>query len=87
MQSIEDRFVVTRATSFDDAVHRLKKEWANYSAPYLNPEGRLVRWHLEHIKDVYLIDDPEQLPDPTEVYSRLSSRRMKRKYVWTLARK
>lgn len=63
MQSIEDRFVVTRATSFDDAVRRLKAEWESYSRPYINPDGRLVRWHLELVKDVYLIDDVERLPD------------------------
>jgi len=87
MQVVEDRFVVTRATSFEHAVRRLRTEWASYSRPYLNPEGRLVRWQLEHIKDVYLIDDLEQLPDPTEVYSRLSSRRMKQEYVWIPERK
>ena len=83
-QTIEDRFVLVRARSFADAEQRLSKKWHEYAHIYLNPSGYAVRWQIEKVTDVYnLMDDGDIDPDGTEVYSSLSERNMRPKYVWS----
>ena len=82
MQNIEDRFVLVRASSSEDAKKRLKNQWHEYARPYLNPNGEMVSWHLDHIVDVYQTFETEIDPAGTEVYSKLAHRRMRPKYVW-----
>jgi Domain of unknown function (DUF4288) len=77
MQAIEDRFVLVRASSPEEAKRRLHSEWRQYAQPYLNTDGEIVRWRLEEIKDIYETGETELNPAGVEVYSRLSSRRMK----------
>jgi hypothetical protein len=78
MQSTEDRFVLVRASSFDDAIKRVAPQWREYATPYLNPSGNVVRWQLDEIVDVYRTDHEDIDPKGTEVYSRLGQRRLPR---------
>jgi hypothetical protein len=83
-QSYEDRIVLVRAKSFKHAMKRFRKsvKTENYSAPYLNSRGRMVRWHLERIIYVYETDLKHVSSDDTEVYSHIKTRKMKPKYEW-----
>jgi len=81
-QNTEDRFVLVRASSFDDAKKRLAKSWREYATPYLNSDGQMVSWTLDKIIDVYDTAEAEIDPKGTEVYSKLLQRRMRPKYVW-----
>jgi hypothetical protein len=82
LQSVEDRIVLVRALSAEDAERRLAPEWEFYTEPYLNPDGEMVRWHLEEIVDVYDLDSDEIDPRGTEVYSHLSRRRVRPDLAW-----
>jgi hypothetical protein len=44
VQNTEDRFVLVRASSFQDAKKRLRQQWREYAAPYLNSDGQMGRW-------------------------------------------
>jgi hypothetical protein len=82
LMSMEDRIVIVRAFSAEDAERRLKPEWESYGEPYLNSNGEMVRWHLVEIEDVYELDTSEIDPRGTEVYSRLSRHRVRPELVW-----
>jgi hypothetical protein len=82
LQTIEDRFVLVRARSFQDAESRLSQEWREYAAPYLNQDGQLVRWQCEEIVDVYSTCESDLEAKGVEVYSKLSARRMKSRDSW-----
>lgn len=82
LQNTEDRFMLVRASSFEDAKKRLRKQWREYATPYLNSEGRMVSWHLDRIVDVYQTSETEMDPCGTEVYSKLGHRRMRPNRVW-----
>lgn len=81
-QSYEDRIVMVRAISFQDAEKRLLPEFQEYGSPYLNPYGCLARWHFEKVLDVYEVGDEKIDPKGVEVFSVLNRRRMKPEYVW-----
>jgi hypothetical protein len=87
MQTIEERFVLVRALSFEDAERRLRPQWQSYAEPYLNPDGELVRWQLEKVVDVYATGGPELEPTGAEVYSKLLGRRMRPEHVWRPSRR
>jgi hypothetical protein len=82
LQNTEDRFVLIRASSFEDAKKRLSRKWREYATPYLNSDGQLVSWSLDEIVDIYDIGEDEIDPGGTEVYSKLGRRRMRPTYVW-----
>lgn len=82
LQSVEDRFIVLRATSAEDAQRRLRRQWREYAKPYMNILGELVRWRLERVTDVYDICENQLDPNGAEVYSRLRNRRLRRQFVW-----
>jgi hypothetical protein len=82
MQMTEDRFLLVRASSSEDAKKRLRQLWKEYAAPYLNIEGQMVSWSLDKVIDVYETGETEIDPAGTEVYSKLGQRRMRREYVW-----
>ena len=82
MQNTEDRFMLVRASSFEDAKKRLKQQWHEYARPYLNSEGQMVSWHLDRVVDVYQTSETDIDPSGTEVYSKLGHRRMRPQYVW-----
>jgi len=81
-QTIEDRFVLVKAESDRHAVRRLRREWREYAAPYMNPDDYLVRWQLERVTEVYELFEHELDPNGVEVFSRLGSRRMRREFEW-----
>lgn len=74
--------MLVQARSFEDAERRLQPEWEQYAEPYLNPNGEMVTWQLEEIVDVYEIGTLDLDPKGTEVYSRLTQRRMRPGSVW-----
>jgi len=83
LQTVEDRFMLVRAASAKDAERRLLPRWREYAKPYLNSKGQCVRWKCEEVTDVYeAVLEDEENPDMAEVYSRLSSRRMRPEFVW-----
>ena len=82
MQHTEDRFVLVRASSFQDAKRRLRQQWRDYATPYLNSEGQMVSWSLEKVIDVYETGETQIDPAGTEVYSKLGKRRMRPEFVW-----
>jgi hypothetical protein len=83
-QDIEERLVLIKATSANDAYEKLDDKNGGYATPYLNPHGRLVRWRIYSLDDCYETDiiTPKdiELPEGVEVYSKLKSK--KRKTVW-----
>lgn len=82
LQNTEDRFLLIRASSFEDAKQRLKKRWREYATRYLNSNGQMVSWQLDRISDVYDTCETEIDPNGTEVYSKLGHRRMRSEYIW-----
>jgi hypothetical protein len=82
MQSVEDRIVLVQARSSEDAERRLQPEWEKYAEPYLNPNGEMVRWQFKEVVDVYEIGTLDLDPKGTEVYSRLTQRRVRPETVW-----
>lgn len=82
LQNTEDRFMLVRASSFEDAKKRLRRQWREYATPYLNSDGQMVSWHLDRVVDVYQTSETEIDPNGTEVYSKLGHRRMRPSYVW-----
>jgi hypothetical protein len=82
MQSVEERFVLVRANSFDQAQRKLGPMWRRYARPYMNGAGRLVRWQLESVEDVYLVGDDEPTRTDGEVFSRIRERRVTKGRAW-----
>jgi hypothetical protein len=87
LQSYEDRIVIVKACSFEDAENKLQPQFKQYSAPYLNPHGFMARWAYERILDCYEIGDEEIDARGTEFFSVLARRRMMPKYAWKTSRK
>ncbi|AYL94688.1 DUF4288 domain-containing protein [Mucilaginibacter celer] len=85
-QDLEKRFVLIKAKSSDDAYEKLEKSQDEYVEPYLNPQGRFVRWRIESYDDCFETDiqSPADLDGPAgvEVYSKLSKRKNTGKTVW-----
>jgi hypothetical protein len=83
-QDIEERLVLIKATSANDAYEKLEETKGNYATPYLNPKGRLVRWRIYSLDDCYETDiiSPKDIEssEGVEVYSKLKSK--KRKTLW-----
>lgn len=82
LQTVEDRFILLRASSCEDAETRLRDTWKDDAKPYLNQAGHLVRWQLEEIAGCYQLLENDIDPKGTEVYSELRSRRINPSRVW-----
>ncbi|HEY1045423.1 MAG TPA: DUF4288 domain-containing protein [Bacteroidia bacterium] len=52
----EERYVLIKAKSFEDAYNRIKKQEKNNSEPYLNSDYELARWRIESYDDCFLTD-------------------------------
>lgn len=87
MQSYEDRIVMVKAISFEDAESKLQPKFKKYGMPYLNPHGFMARWKFERVLDVYEVGDEEINPRGVEVFSVLTQRRMKPEHAWKTKRK
>lgn len=85
-QSIEQRFVIIRAKTSDEAYEKLEAQRDDYTHTYLNSDGRLVRWRIDSFDNCYETDikKPKDIDDPEgiEVYSKLKSRKVKTPVVW-----
>lgn len=83
-QDIEERFLLIKAASCEDAIEKLELQKEQYATPYLNSIGRLVRWRIVSFDDCYETDitslkDIESVKG-VEIYSKLKSK--KRRVVW-----
>ena len=82
LQTTEDRILVVKATSPEDAIERLEPEWKAYAEPYVAVGGRRVRWQLDQVVSIFELIDQRIDPRGTEVYSKLGQRRMRPEYEW-----
>ncbi|WP_194778603.1 DUF4288 domain-containing protein [Pararhodonellum marinum] len=86
MQTFEERFVIVKAKSQDDAYQKMEKQKKNYVKPYLNSDGRQVRWRIESFDDCYEtgVDKLSDFnnPEGVEVYSKLKSRKLTPERIW-----
>ena len=86
LQQIEDRFVIIRAKSQEDAYLKLEKTKDDHVQPYLNSDGRFVRWRIESFDDSYETEIKSvgdlNNPDGIEVYSKFRSRRLTKEKAW-----
>jgi hypothetical protein len=82
---IEERFTLVKADNCDKAEAKVKNEFKSYEKPYLNTYGQLVRWKFDFIEESYhtFISDNADFDKPVEVFSKLRTRRLKRKDVWS----
>ena len=85
-QKVEKRFVIIKASSFDDAYEKIERRKDDYTVSFLNPNGRIVRWRIDSFDDCYETDiyNPADIDQPAgaEVLSALKSRKNKSKTVW-----
>jgi len=83
LQKFEDRIVLVRARTYEEAERRAMREFKAYAQNvYLNSRGRKIRWQLEKIVDMYETDLKDLDPKGTEVWSSLHSRRIRREFEW-----
>ena len=90
LQDYEDRILMIKAKTGEEAEKKLKKGFKSYEKPYFNPLGELVRWKFEEFIDNYetsydsledmLTDDKEGI----EIFSRLKSRRLNKDRAWII---
>lgn len=80
-QDIEKRFVLIKAGSSEDAYEKLDKQKGEYGEPYLNSDGRFVRWKIYSFDDCYETDinSPKDLDNISgvEIYSEVKRRKTK----------
>lgn len=86
LQSYEERFVLVKAKSVEQAYAKIEKAKIDYAEPYLNPYGNLVRWRIESLDDCYetFIEGFDDLnkPEGAEVFSVLKKRKLTPERVW-----
>ncbi len=86
LQTYEERFVLIKALSSEDAYKKIEKKKKEYESPYLNPYGFLVRWRIESLDDCYetYIDNENDFnnPDGIEVFSILKRRKLTKERIW-----
>lgn len=86
LQTYEERYVLIKAKSSDDAYKKIGRRKKQYEKPYLNSQGQLVRWKVESLDDCYATDiiNFENLNDPegAEVFSVLKRRKLTSKRYW-----
>lgn len=85
-QKYENRILIIKAKSFESAAKKLKREFKEYQKPYLNSDGRLVRWKLEKFidffeTDVYKSDDFNG-KSGIEIFSVLKERKLTSNLIW-----
>ncbi|UOQ55207.1 DUF4288 domain-containing protein [Hymenobacter cellulosivorans] len=86
LQKYEERYVLLKATSCDDAYSRVEATRADYAEPYLNSDGYFVRWQIESLDDCYEtgIETATEFNSPSgvEVFSILKNRRLTPERAW-----
>lgn len=72
-QTMEERFVLIKANSFEQAYKKMEKQKKAYEEPYLNAYGECVRWKIERFDDCFLTDihtlEDLNAPEGIEVFS------------------
>ncbi|MCA8829021.1 DUF4288 domain-containing protein [Hymenobacter pini] len=80
LQLYEQRWLLIKAASCEDAREKVRNASRTYAEPYLNSDGKLVRWQLESVDDCYEtgLTKLSELdnPDGAEVFSILKRRRL-----------
>jgi Domain of unknown function (DUF4288) len=79
---LDDQFVLVKAKDPDDAQKRVERMWTKGAEPYMNSDGYLVRWQLIEVRDVHELAEDTIDPGGTEVYSKLTTVRMRPEYCW-----
>jgi len=88
LQRYEDRTLLMKAKSGEEAERKLKKTFKKYENPYLNFQGKMVRWKFEAFVDCYetiyqsLEDMLENEEEGIEVFSIIKSRRLNKERSW-----
>lgn len=86
MQDYEERYVLIKAISPEEAYKKVKSQARDYAEPYLNNKGQMVRWRVEsydHCYDTDIISSDEfNRSEGIEVYSVVKSRRLIKERVW-----
>jgi hypothetical protein len=86
LQTYEERFVLIKAKSSDEAYEKIEKQRKEYELTYLNSQGQLVRWKIESLDDCFVTEifNAKDLnhPEGAEVYSILKKRRMTKERFW-----
>jgi hypothetical protein len=86
LQTYEQRYVLIKATSFDEAYRKMERQTKKYMEPYLNYLGQLVRWKIESLDDCYetFISncDDLNLKGGAEVFSVLKKRKLTKERFW-----
>ncbi|WP_198172959.1 DUF4288 domain-containing protein [Hymenobacter ginkgonis] len=86
MQKYEDRLLVIRAPTEEEAKQKLLPSFEAYAEPYLNSAGLLVRWQFEVFTDSYYLDIQEVDAflggQGVEVFSTLNNRRLRTGMNW-----
>lgn len=81
IQTVEERFVLIKAKSFENAYKKVERQKTKYVQPYLNSQGQIVKWNIESFDDCYRTDaitiEDFNNPEGVEVYSKLKTRRIK----------
>ena len=85
-QDVEQRFVLIKAYSFDDAYKKIEKQKKVCVTRYLNTDGRFVRWRINSLDDCFVTDivEPNDIDNDEgiEVYSKITSKKNKTKTIW-----
>lgn len=86
IQTYEERYVLIKAKSSDEAYRKIERHKKKYEEPYLNPQGQLVRWKVESLDDCYVTDivtcDDFNDPEGAEVFSILKRRKLTKDRYW-----
>jgi len=86
LQTYEERYVLVKAKSSEEAYKKIERHSKHYEKPYLNAQGQLVRWKVESLDDCYVTDivnsDDMNEPGGAEVFSVLKRRKLTSKRYW-----
>ncbi|GAB3636104.1 hypothetical protein GCM10027422_16940 [Hymenobacter arcticus] len=86
MQTYEDRLLVVKAFTEEEAQQKLLPGFESYAEPYLNGAGLLVRWQFEAFTNSYCLDfqsaDAFLSAQGAEVFSTLHNRRLRPDGEW-----
>lgn len=91
IEDYEDRILLIKAFSAEEAESKLLKTFDDYAEPYLNSTGHMVRWKFEEFLDTYstLIETLEEFnsDEGVEVFSDIRGRRMRHGTGWNPVKK
>jgi hypothetical protein len=91
MQMYEDRVLLVKAQSDEEAQSKLLPSFKAYATPYLNAKGELVRWQFEEFLETEMLYSPSldaaaNEEGGVEAYSHLRRRKLQPNLVWNPGR-